>query len=108
MLVKPNSARLGYYHKAGATAYLIDPAGAYSLAGVSAPTIDLAQAESDPLVGALKPAAAETDIVRQATAGVAKILEGADADSLDDLAGAGDPTIDGSAVSSYPGVGAEM
>ena len=93
-LVKPYSVRLGYYHQAGATAYLIDPAGTYSLAGASAPTIDLAAASVDPATSAHKPAAAETHIpVRPATAGAAKIIDGADAGGLDSLAGASDPTL---------------
>ena len=95
MLVKPNSVRFGYYHKAGATDYLIDPAGTYSLAGTSAPTIASAAAYVDPTVSALKPAAAGTHIpVRPAAAGARKIIDGAAAGSLDSLAGASDPTID--------------
>ena len=40
MGLNPNGAPAGYYYKAGATAYLIDPRGTYSLPGASAPTTD--------------------------------------------------------------------
>ena len=40
MSINPNGASAGFYHQAGATAYLIDPAGTYSPAGASAPTTD--------------------------------------------------------------------
>jgi hypothetical protein len=39
-------AAAGYYHQAGATAYLIDPAGTYCPGGASAPTTDPAGAYS--------------------------------------------------------------
>ena len=40
MSLNPDGAPAGYYYQAGATAYLIDPAGTYSPAGASAPTTD--------------------------------------------------------------------
>jgi hypothetical protein len=39
--VNPNGAPAGYTYQAGATAYIEDPAGAYSPAGASAPIADL-------------------------------------------------------------------
>src|SRR5208337_4563268 len=107
MLVKPNSVRFGYDHKVGATAYLIDPAGNYSLAGGSAPTIDSAGAVSDPAEIARKAAAGTHVTVSRAIAGAAKIVEGADADSLDGLASVSDLAIDGSSASGDSGVGAQ-
>ena len=44
MSLNPDGASVGYSRQAGATAYLIDPAGTYSLAGASTPTIDPAGA----------------------------------------------------------------
>ncbi|HME83408.1 MAG TPA: DUF3383 family protein, partial [Roseiarcus sp.] len=38
MSLNPNGAPAGYYYQAGATAYLVDPAGTYSGPGASAPT----------------------------------------------------------------------
>ena len=44
MSLNPNGAPPGYYYQTGATAYLIDPAGTYSVGGASAPTTDAAGA----------------------------------------------------------------
>jgi hypothetical protein len=110
MLVKPDFVRFGYYHKAAATYYLTDPAGTYSFAGTRAATIGSAGAAYvDPAVNAHRPATAEPHFhVTRAIAGWAKIVEGADGETLDSLAGAGDLTIDGSSVSNVSGVGAAI
>jgi hypothetical protein len=46
--LNPNGAPFRYSYQAGATAYLIDPAGTYSLAGAPAPTIDPGGGDGDP------------------------------------------------------------
>ena len=90
MSLNPNGAPTGFYHQAGATAYLIDPAGAYSLAGASAPTVDPAGAYS--FAGPSAPTLAAVGAyipITGATSVAAEIVEPATSYSL---AGASSPT----------------
>src|SRR5580658_670514 len=99
----PNGAPLGYFDQAGATAYLIDPAGTYSALGAAAePTSDLAGAYG--AVGASAPtlAAAGTYIpVTGAAYSAAEIVDPAGAYSS---AGASAPMTD--AAGAYSAAGA--
>jgi hypothetical protein len=92
MSLNPDGAAAGFDYQAGATAYLIDPAGTYSLAGASTPTIDPAGADSG--AGASAPTLAAAGVyipIARATSAVAEIVDAAGAYSP---AGASVPTTD--------------
>jgi hypothetical protein len=76
-------AAAGYYHQAGATAYLIDPAGTYCPGGASAPTTDPAGAYSGAGARAPTLAAAGGSIpITGATLAAVEIVDPADAYAL--------------------------
>ncbi len=121
MSLDPNGAPAGCYYQAGATAYLIDPAGTYSLAGAgaSAPTTDPAGTYSGAGASAPTLVAAGAYIpVTGATSSAAEIVDpagtysaaGASAPSTDPAgthsgAGASAPTL-AAAGTSIPATGA--
>src|SRR5271170_1718869 len=84
MWLNPKSAPPGYYHRAGATAYLIDAAGTYSPAGE--PTIDPAGAHGNPGASTPTLAAAGGCILVTGATSAAEIVDPAGSYSLSSAA----------------------
>src|SRR5580658_8916128 len=104
MSLNPDGVPAGFYHQAGATAYLIDPAGAYSPAAASAPRTH--PAGPDDWAGASAPrlaAAAAYIPIIGATSVAAEIV---DPKGAYRSAGASAPTTDPAATDGGAGASA--
>ena len=97
MSLNPDGAPAGFYSQAGATAYLINSAGAYSLAEASVPTTDPAGTDdggTDDGVGVSAPTLAAAGVYIPIAGASSAAAEIVDPEGAYSLTGASAPTTD--------------